>query len=362
MTHETLIVIWFCLIAVLWIGFFFLEGFDFGVALLYPAIGKNPTERRVMINSIGPTWDGNEVWLLTAGGAMFAGFPGWYSTLFSGLYLPLLLVLLGLIVRGVSFEYRALIPDDNWRDSFDWAATIGSGLVTLVFGVGFANMWRGLPVAGEPPLMTQGFWSLFSPFALLGGALLLALFVVHGAMFLTLKTAGSVRDKAHGVVRRAGPVALILLACYLVAGNICYPAADNAHLGPAAAIAMWLTGLLSVAALGGAVLAQSRRSSQRREGLAFLGTGVAIAALFATHFIKMFGTLGFSAPQVKFDMYTAASSPRTLSLMTTTVLVGFPFVLAYTLWSYWVFRKRLSVANMPPEPNALATEAAVAES
>ena len=179
MSHDQLIILWFLLVAVLWIGFFFLEGFDFGVAMLYPVIGKDPTERRVMINTIGPTWDGNEVWLLTAGGAMFAAFPGWYSTLFSGLYVPLLLVLLGLIVRGVSFEYRALMPDDNWRDTFDTCSTVGSLIVPLVFGIGFANMWKGIPVDGQPPLMSGGFWSLFSPFALLGGVMLVIL--VHGA-------------------------------------------------------------------------------------------------------------------------------------------------------------------------------------
>ena len=355
MTHETLIILWFALIAVLWIGFFFLEGFDFGVAMLYPVIGKDPTERRVMINTIGPTWDGNEVWLLTAGGAMFAAFPGWYATLFSGLYLPLLLVLLGLIVRGVSFEYRALMPDDNWRDTFDWAATLGSGIVTLVFGVGFANMWKGMPVGGEPPLMTQSFWSLFSPFALLGGVLLVVLFMVHGAVFLCLKTAGSVRSKANGVVKMLGPVALALLAIYVVTGNIFYGAGQNPNLGPVAGGAMWVVGLLSVAALAFAILMHSEKGVQARENLAFVGTGVAIATLFVTHFIKMFGTLGFVPESgTNFDMTVAASTPGTLQLMSIAALVGVPIVLGYTIWSYWVFRKRISVDNMPPEPSAAA--------
>lgn len=358
MSHEQLIILWFGLIAVLWIGFFFLEGFDFGVAILYPVMGKDPKERRVMINAIGPTWDANEVWLLTAGGAMFAAFPGWYATLFSGLYLPLFLVLFGLIIRGVSFEYRALMPDDNWRDTFDWASTIGSFIVALVFGVGFANMWIGMPVGGEPPLMTQSFWSLFSPFALLGGVATVVLFVVHGAVFLSLKTADSVREKANGVIKVLGPVALALLAAYVIIGNIVYPAADNPHLGGAAGVAMWVVGLVSVAALGFAILMHREKFVQTRENLAFIGTGVSIATLFVTIFIKIFGSLGFvPAEGTIFDMKVAASSPATLKLMSIAALVGVPIVLAYTIWSYSVFRRRISPKQMPPEPSELAAMA-----
>ncbi len=358
MSHETLIVIWFLLVGVLWVGFFFLEGFDFGVAMLYPVIGKNPRERRVMINAIGPTWDANEVWLITAGGAMFAAFPGWYATLFSGLYLPLLLVLLGLIIRGVSFEYRALMPDDNWRDTFDWTSTIGSLIVSLVFGVGFANMWKGMPVGGEPPLMTQSFWSLFSPFALLGGVLAVVLFMVHGAVFLCLKTSDVVHENANRVVKVLGPVALALLAAYIVVGNIAYPASDNPHVGAGAGIAMWVVGLISVAALGFGIMMHKEHGVQARENLAFIGTGLAIATLFITHFIKMFGSLGFVPEQgTNFDMSIAASSPATLSLMSIAALIGVPVVLAYTIWSYSVFRRRISVKNMPPEPSELAAAA-----
>lgn len=355
MSHDQLIILWFLLIGVLWIGFFFLEGFDFGVAMLYPVIGKDPTERRVMVNAIGPTWDANEVWLLTAGGATFAAFPGWYATLFSGLYLPLLLVLLGLIIRGVSFEYRALMPEDNWRDTFDWAATIGSLIVTLVLAIGFANMWKGMPVDGEPPHISGGFWSLFSPFALLGGVMLIALFMVHGAVFLSLKTAGSVHDKAHGVIRTLGPIALVLLAAFIIIGNIAYPAASNPNLGAGGSVTMWVVGLVSVAALALGILMHSKKGDQKRENLAFLATGISIATLFATIFIKMFGTLGFVPTSgTSFDMWIAASSPYTLNLMSKAALFGVPLVLAYTIWSYSVFRRRLSVANMPPEPRTVA--------
>ena len=167
--HSPLTIVWFILITVLWVGFFFLEGFDFGVAMLLPFMGRDDKDRRLMVNTIGPTWDGNEVWLLTAGGATFAAFPGWYATMFSGLYLPLLLVLLGLIIRGVSFEYRSKHPSSKWRNTFDWMATIGSFLPTLVLGVGFANFVRGLAVGPHPtpdggvaPLVTTSFWGLFT--------------------------------------------------------------------------------------------------------------------------------------------------------------------------------------------------------
>jgi len=359
MSHEQLIILWFLLEAVLWIGFFFFEGFDFGVAMLYPIIGKDPRERRVMINSIGPTWDGNEVWLLTAGGAMFAAFPGWYATLFSGLYLPLVLVLLGLIIRGVSFEYRALQPDDNWRDAFDACSTIGSYIVPLVFGVGFTNMWIGMPVAGDPPLMTQGFWSLFSPFALLGGVLTVVLFMVHGAVFLSLKTDGEVREKAHGIVKLLGPVALGLMLLFVIVGNVAYPASDNPFLDPGAgAAALWVIGLIGVAALGFAVLQLTRR----HEALAFVGTAVSIVALFAGIFVKIYGTLGFAPADeaTQFDMYVAASSEGTLGLMSIAALIFVPIVLAYTIWSYHVFRRRIGVKNIPDDAGSPVPAPAVA--
>lgn len=349
MSHEVLIFIWFILLAVLWIGFFFLEGFDFGVAMLYPVIGRNPTERRVMINTIGPTWDGNEVWLITAGGAMFAAFPGWYSSLFSGLYIPLLLVLLALIARGVSFEYRALKPDDNWRDAFDACGAIGSFLVTLVFGVAFANFWIGIPLGGEPPLVTSSMWSLFTPFGLLGGVMLVVLFAAHGGIFLSLKTDGIVRENAHKVVRIAGPLATALVAAFVVFGHVVYPVTDNPYI--TTSIPTWILGIVAVLALALATVFHSRKA----EGSAFAATGVTIATLFAMIFVKMYGTLGFIIePGTNFDMWIAASSPGTLKTMTIVALIMVPIVLAYTIWTYWVFRKRLTVEQMPPEPSAVA--------
>lgn len=352
-------IVWFLLIAVLWIGFFFLEGFDFGVSMLYPILGKDPKERRVMINTIGPTWDGNEVWLITAGGATFAAFPGWYATLFSGLYLPLFLVLVGLILRGISFEYRAKMPDDRWRNAFDACASIGSLIVSLVFGIGFANFVKGMDVAsltsaafGEPNLYTGGFWALFSPFGLLGGVLFILLFCTHGSMFLALKTYGSIHDKTVKFVHTLAPVTVAVLLIFVLAANIFYGTSKNPYLGSLSTVLMWAAGLLSVVVLGLAALAQRAE----RNGWAFIGTGASILLMLAMIFVKMYGTLGFISADMSnpLNMVTASSSPLTLKLMTWFACFLVPVVLAYQAWSYWVFSKRLSTKEMPEhehEPN-----------
>lgn len=352
-------IVWFFLIALLWTGFFFLEGFDFGVAMLYPVLGRDPRQRRVMINTIGPVWDGNEVWLLTAGGAMFAAFPGWYSTLFSALYLPLFLVLVGLIARGVSFEYRAKMPDDRWRNTFDAGACVGSFIVSLVLGVGFANLVRGLPVApdrgaafGAPNLFTGGFWSLFNPFSLLGGALFVLLFCTHGAVFLALKTYGEVRERAMTVLRTLGPLTVTVLAVFVLAACTVYGAGENPYLGVPAAVVMWAAGLGSVLALTAAVLAQRAE----RNGRAFFFTGVSIVTFFVMIFTKLYGTLGFVSTDMTnpITMVNASSSPHTLRLMTIFAACIVPVVLGYQIWSYWVFRKRISSRELPEhedEPN-----------
>ncbi|SER91477.1 cytochrome d ubiquinol oxidase subunit II [Propionibacterium cyclohexanicum] len=348
-------VVWFLLIAVLWCGFFFLEGFDFGVAMLYPVLGRDPKRRRVLINSIGATWDGNEVWLITAGGAMFAAFPGWYSTLFSALYLPLFLVLVGLILRGISFEYRAKHPSTRWRDTFDTIGTVGSFIVTLVLGIGFANFVRGLPVApdtsaayGDPNLFTGGFWSLFNFYGLLGGVTFVLLFITHGAMFLGIKTYGEVHDDAMSLLKKLGPVTVVVVAAFVLLGNIVYPASENPYAGTLASVLMWLTGLLAIAAVAFGVLAQLRG----RNVLAFSGTGLSVIAMVAMIFVKIYGTLGFVSadPNRPLNMVTASSSPMTLQLMTVFAVIMVPIVLAYQVWSYWVLRKRLSVKDLPQQP------------
>ena len=204
--------VWFILIAVLWTGYFVLEGFDFGVGMLLRVVGKEEAERRAIITTLGPLWDGNEVWVLVAGGATFAAFPEWYATLFSGFYLPLLLILVALIIRGVAFEYRSKHADLAWRARWDWAIAVGSFLPALLWGVAFANIIRGVPLEESAVGNIEyagGFFNLLNPYALLGGVVTLTLFLTHGAIFLTLKMQGTIRDRAHDLVGKIGLVAAV---------------------------------------------------------------------------------------------------------------------------------------------------------
>ncbi|MBK8464055.1 MAG: cytochrome d ubiquinol oxidase subunit II [Nigerium sp.] len=339
---TTLQIVWFCLIAVLWTGFLVLEGFDYGVAMLIPFLGKSEKERRVIVNTVGPLWDGNEVWLLTAGGATFAAFPGWYATLFSGLYLPLFLILFGLIIRGVSFEYRAKHPDARWRTAFDWMACVGSFIVSLVFGVAFANFIIGLPVAlaegsNHLHVYTGGFWALFSPFALLGGVVLVVLFLFHGANFLALKTKGIVHERAEAFGAKIGLLAIVGGAIYLIWANVAY---GFGVLG-------WVLTALAAAGLIASWLAVRAG----RDGWAFVATTATIFVVAVWIFIRMWPNLGFdnAASALPLDRVTAASTELTLTIMTGAAVVFVPIVLAYQAWSIWVFRKRISTKNIPDE-------------
>ena len=223
--------VWFALIAVLWIGYFTLEGFDFGVGMLLPILARDDRERRVLINTIGPVWDGNEVWVLVAGGATFAAFPEWYATLFSGFYLPLLLILVALIVRGLAFEYRAKRDDDAWRARWDLAIIVGSFVPALLWGVAFANILRGVPLdaSGE---YVGGFFNLLNPYALLGGLTTLLLFLTHGAVFISLKTDGRIRHAARHLGLRLGVVAAAVTVAFLAwtqvsTGSVASAATDS---------------------------------------------------------------------------------------------------------------------------------------
>lgn len=344
---TTLQVVWYLLIAVLWIGYLVLEGFDYGVAMLIPFVGKTEKERRVIVNTIGPLWDGNQVWLLTAGGATFAAFPAWYATLFSGLYLPLFLILVGLIIRGVSFEYRAKNPEAAWRNTFDWMACIGSFIVALVFGVGFANFIIGMPVALAPGsnhlhVFTGGFWSLFSPFALLGGVVLVVLFLFHGANFLALKTRGGVHDRAKAFSAKVGLVAIVGGAIYLLWANLAY----------GWGIVGWLLTVLAAGALIGSWLA----IRAGRQGWAFVATTLATLFVAVWIFGRMWPNLGFdnSAAAVPLDVTTASSTPLTLTIMTGAAVVFVPIVLAYQAWAIWTFRKPISTKNIPDDVTVAA--------
>ena len=346
-------VVWLILVAVLWIGFFVLEGFDFGVSMLVPFLGgKSDQSRRVVLNTIGPHWDGNEVWLLTAGGATFAAFSGWYATLFSGLYLPLFLVLVGLILRGVAMEYRSKNESQKWRFTWDWLNAIGAFLPALVFGVGFANFLKGLPVNSETtntfgvnvPLYSGTFFGLFMPFCLIGGLLFVSLFLTHGAHFVSLKTSGEVHNRAGSLAVKLGIVAIVLLAVFVLWGNIAYSLPGQ--LGWLR-IAAWAAGILAIVALGFGWF----MNTKGHDGLAFIGSGASILLLLVMFFAHFYPGLGFNNAvnkgPVSLDITTAASSPLTLKLMTIFAAIMVPIVLAYVIWSYWVFKRRLNVTNIP---------------
>ena len=337
--------VWFLLIAVLWIGYFFLEGFDFGVGVLLPALGKSDHERRVMLNTIGPVWDGNEVWLLVAGGATFAAFPEWYATLFSGFYLPLLLILVALIVRGVAFEYRGKRDSDQWRAGWDSAIFFGSLVPAILWGVAFANIVRGVPIDADGTY-TGGFFNLLNGYALLGGVVTLGLFVTHGATFLALKTSGIVRERAHSVVARSGLATAVAAVLFLGWTLIEQGEPASWALSTLAALSL-LVGLAF--------------DRQRREGWAFIFTGLTIALAVATLFVVLYPNVMPSSTNSVFSLTVenAASSPYTLKVMTWVAVVMTPIVLLYQSWTFWVFRKRIGVDDLPPAPASVRKTASL---
>jgi len=325
--------VWFTLIAVLWIGYFTLEGFDFGVGMLLPVLARDDRERRVLINTIGPVWDGNEVWVLVAGGATFAAFPEWYATLFSGFYLPLLLILVALIVRGLAFEYRAKRDDDQWRARWDLAIIVGSFVPAVLWGVAFANILRGVPIdrTGE---YVGGFFNLLNPYALLGGVTTLLLFLTHGAVFISLKTDGRIRHAARALGLKLGLAAAAVTVLFLV-----WTQADTGT--PSSAVAF----VLAAGALVAGLLALARA----REGWAFAGTFVAIALGVAGLFLALFPDVMPTSLGNGMSLTTtnASATAYTLKVMTVVALVFTPLVLGYQAWTYWVFRKRITVEQIP---------------
>lgn len=323
--------VWFILIAVLFTGYFVLEGFDFGVGMLLPVLAKDNTERRAVINTIGPVWDGNEVWVLTAGGAMFAAFPEWYATLFSGFYLPLLLILVALILRGVALEYRGKRDERWWQARWDWCIVLGSVVPALLWGVAVSNIIRGVPINAAHEYAGD-LWTLLNPYALLGGLVTLTLFATHGATFLALKTEGEVRARANRFALRSGLVAAALAVAFL--------AWTFAHRLTTASVVIGL-----IAAL--ALLAGLAANRAGREGWAFLGTAVAIAAAVATLFANLYPSVLPSTLDAanSLTVTNASSTPYTLKIMTWVAVVFTPIVLAYQGWTYWVFRKRIATAS-----------------
>jgi len=328
--------VWFILIAVLWTGYFVLEGFDFGVGMLMPVLGRGEhgeVRKRVLLNTIGPVWDGNEVWLLTAGGATFAAFPNWYATMFSGLYLPLLIILVALIVRALGFDYRGKVDDPAWRKRWDIAIFAGSAVPALLWGVALTNVVMGLPINAAKEY-TGNLFTLLNPVGLLGGLTTVALFLTHGAIFIALKTEGDIRDEARTLSLKLGAVAAVLAVALLVTINI-----STGSLGS------WVASVVAAAALLAGLLAVSRG----REGWAFVGTFVAIGAAVATLFLALFPDVMPSTTNVAYSLTTtnASSTPYTLTIMTWVAAVFTPIVLVYTSWTYWTFRRRIGTRHIP---------------
>jgi cytochrome d ubiquinol oxidase subunit II len=324
--------LWFILVAVLYIGFFVLEGFDFGVGILLPFMAKTDDERRMVINTIGPHWDGNEVWLLTAGGATFAAFPMWYATMFSGFYLPLFLLLMALILRGVAFEFRSKDENLLWRKTWDMCIFIGSFVAALLLGVAFANLVRGVPIDGNMQYV-GGFFNLLNPYALVGGIATVLVFTLHGAIFLSMKTTGVVLERVQKLALALWlPVVLVLLV-FLVGTYLSTDIYEHLGINP---------GVIPVSGVV-ALLAVRFFLSRKQEGWAFGMTTLTIATSLITLFMILFPRVMISSldPAYNLTIYNAASGPYTLTVMTIVALVFVPIVLVYQGWSYWVFRKRV---------------------
>ncbi|MEV5280797.1 cytochrome d ubiquinol oxidase subunit II [Streptomyces sp. NPDC051994] len=324
--------VWFVLIAVLWIGYFFLEGFDFGIGVLTKLLARDRTEKRVLINTIGPVWDGNEVWLLTAGGATFAAFPEWYATLFSGFYLPLLIILVCLIVRGVAFEYRAKRPEENWQRNWEQAIFWASLIPAFLWGVAFANIVHGVKIDAHKEYVGT-FWDLFNPYSILGGLVTLFLFTFHGAVFASLKTLGDIRERARALAFKLGLATAVLALGFLIW--------TQASRGDTKSLVAMVIAVLALVGAIGAIKAG-------REGWSFALSGITVAAAVATLFLTLFPNVMPSSLNDAWNLTVsnASSTPYTLKIMTWCAGVATPIVLLYQGWTYWVFRKRIGTQNI----------------
>jgi cytochrome d ubiquinol oxidase subunit II len=345
---------WFALIGLLWAGYLFLEGFDFGVCIVAPFVAADETERRMCLNTIGPVWDGNEVWLLTAGGATFAAFPLWYARLFNGFYLALFLILLALIVRGVSFEFRAKVDNPTWRRAWEWANFGGSLVPAIVWGAAFTDLVHGVPLSPDGRYY-GGLIGLLHPIALVGGLASLALFASHGSVFLSLKTTGALSARAHRAAVLSGLAAGVLVTAAVVwvaaagrpavAGSV--PGALPLVLGVIAIVAVVLSTLLI---------------ARGRDGWSFLATGAAILMVMGAVFSRMFPAVLPASNRAAngLTIAAAASQHNTLLVMTVVAAIFTPFVLAYQGWTYWVFRQRLTRPERSPTVPTAGAPAAVA--
>ncbi len=320
--------LWFLILAILWVGFFVLEGFDFGVGALHALLGRTDTERRVAINTIGPWWDGNEVWLIVAGAGTFAAFPAWYATMFSALYLALLLVLLALMARGVAFEFRGKSDDPRWRTTWTWSMTLGAILIPLLIGVGLGDLLAGLPIDSQHQF-TGDFLDLLTPYGLWTGVTLLGLSLLHGATFLQLRTTGVLRDRARAAARPLGWAAIAL-----VIGFVIWTRALVGHTQ--------IPGPVEVLAVIAAVFA-ARLATGEHDGWAFTASALTIAAVVGSLFIDLYPHVMVSSTSSAFDLTVsnAAAGHYALVVMSIVTALCFPVVLAYQGWSFYVFRARV---------------------
>jgi cytochrome d ubiquinol oxidase subunit II len=326
-------IVWFILIAVLFIGYFFLEGFDYGVGILLPFLGKNDESRRMIINTIGPHWDGNEVWLLTAGGAIFAAFPNWYATMFSGFYLALFLMLLGLIVRAMAFEFRSKDESPSWRSRWDWAIFTGSIIPAFLWGVAFSNVIKGVPI-DQDMNYTGGFFNLLNPYALIGGLAFLTLFTLHGSIFLSLKLDGPLKDEVEKIAKKIWIFTLILVVLFVVYSIFAADIFVRSCKMPRLLIALAAISLIAVYFV----------LNKARNGWAFVFTSLTIVFTTAALFLGLFPRVMVSSsnPEWSLTIYNASSSPYTLQIMSIVAVIFVPIVLFYQGWTYIVFKKRIT--------------------
>jgi len=324
---------WFCLIVVVWAMYFLLEGFDFGVGMLLPFVPRSDEERTHALRTIGPVWDGNEVWLVVAGGATFAAFPEWYATMFSGFYLALLLILVCLIVRVVSFEWRAKSETPGWRVTWTWANTIGSFGASLLWGIGLSCLLYGVPIDSDGDF-TGDLLDLFSPYSVFAGIAVVALFAFHGATFLTLRTTGDLHDRSVTAARRLGLPAAVLGAAYLVWTVVVAMDRNDKDLFPPA-----LPAAVGIAALALAVVFLL----VGRSGWTFAMTAVGAISLVVTLFVSLYPRVMVSstASENSLTVDSAASSHYALQVMSVVALIFVPLVLLYQGWTYYVFRARV---------------------
>lgn len=324
--------LWFWIIAAMFIGYFVLDGFDFGVGMSLPFLGRDDTDRRVLINTIGPVWDLNETWLIVAGASLFAAFPEWYATMFSGFYLALLLILVALIMRGVSFEYRHQRPELRWKKSFDTMIVVGSAVPALLWGVAFGNVVRGVPLDSNFNYIGT-FFDLLNPYALLAGLTTLLLFFTHGVIFVSTKTEGEIRTRARALAIRSGLVTIVVAASFLVWTTLAYGTLASGLLSAVAAVAL-IAGYL----------ANLRGNERTAFGLTAVTIGFAVLSLFASLYPDVMPASNEVANSLTIE--NASSTPYTLQVMSWTALIAMPVIVLYQGWTYWVFRKRIGRAHI----------------